>query len=213
MSADSLIMVTELENSEGSKMAKKILAKIVRVVTIPPLLVLSLLTLVYFISDKAFGTFIDYLVAVACLALIPTLAYPLQKVIPAFKDKGRNGQRELAFIMSVLGYLIGFAYAIASGATVQFKFIITAYLVSVLLLLVFNKILHQKASGHACGVLGPLLFAIYFLGWQWAIPCAVIAVGVVWSSVALSRHTLKELCLGGACALTAFAAVGIGVIV
>ncbi len=193
-------------------MAKKIFAKIVRVITIPPLLVLSLLTIIYFVSNTTFRTFWDYFAAVMCLAVIPTLAYPLQPILPKFKDKGRDGQRGLAFIMSTVGYIIGFVYAIVSGAPAQFMFIIAAYLVSVLLLLIFNKLLHKKASGHACGVLGPLLFAVYFLGWQWAIPCAVIAVGVVWSSVALSRHTPKELMLGGACALTAFVTVGIGIL-
>ena len=163
-------------------------------------------------SDVTFRGFWDYFAAVMCLAIIPTLAYVLQPIIPKFKDKGRDGQRELAFVMSTVGYIIGFVYAIVSDATAQFMFIIAAYLVSVMLLLVFNKLLHKKASGHACGVLGPLLFAIYFLGWQWALPCAVIALGVVWSSVFLARHTPKELVLGGACALMAFATVGIGVL-
>ena len=193
-------------------MAKKIIAKAVRVITIPPLLVLSLLTLIYFVNDDAFRGLFDYLAAVICLAIIPSLAYVLQPILPKFKDRGRNGQRELAFIMSTVGYITGFVYAIVSGAPAHFKFIITAYLVSVVLLLIFNKLLRQKASGHACGVSGPLLFAVYFLGWEWAIPCALIAVGVVWSSVFLSRHTPKELMLGSACALTAFVTVGISIL-
>ena len=206
-------MKTELQNKENPHMVKKITAKIVRVLTIPPLLILALLTAIYFIRTSAFRGVGDYIAAIICLAVIPSLAYPLQPIIPGFKGKGREGQRELAFVMSVVGYVIGFLYALISGAGAELKFIFIAYLLSVMLLLVFNKGLHLRASGHACGVLGPLLFAVYFLGWQWAIPCAVIAAGVVWSSVALTRHTPKELCLGGACALTAFIAVGIGVII
>ncbi len=191
---------------------KKIIAKILRILTIPPLLVTALLTLIYFTRDTTFRDLTDYLAAVTCLAVIPALAYPLQPIIPGFKGKGRDGQRGLAFVTSALGYIVGFAYAYISDATNEFKFIIAAYLLSVILLLVFNKIFHLKASGHACGVLGPLLFAVYFLGPVWAIPCSIIAVGVAWSSIALSRHTPRDLCLGGICALTAFITMGIGIL-
>lgn len=191
---------------------KKVIAKILRVLTIPPLLVSALLTVIYLTRDTTFRGLPDYLAAVICLAVIPALAYPLQPLIPGFKGKGRDGQRELAFVMSTIGYIAGFAYAYISNTHDEFKFIITAYLLSVILLLIFNKIFHLKASGHACGVLGPLLFAVYFLGPAWAIPCAVVAIGVAWSSVALSRHTPKDLCLGGVCALTAFITMGIGIL-
>ena len=191
---------------------KKVIAKILRVLTIPPLLVSALLTVIYLTRVTTFRGVPDYLAAVICLAVIPALAYPLHPLIPGFKGKGRDGQRELAFVMSTIGYIAGFAYAYISNTHDEFKFIITAYLLSVILLLIFNKIFHLKASGHACGVLGPLLFAVYFLGPAWAIPCAVVAIGVAWSSVALSRHTPKDLCLGGVCALTAFITMGIGIL-
>ena len=190
-------------------MAKKILAKILRVLTIPTILVTALLTVIYFARETTFRGVGDFLAAVICLALIPTLAYPLQPIIPGFKGKGRDGQRALAFVTSAVGYIVGFVYAFISGATADFKFIIASYLLSVVLLLIFNKLCGLKASGHACGVLGPLLFAVYFMGWWWALPCAVIAAAVVWSSISLSRHTPKELCLGGACALAAFASMAV----
>ncbi|MBQ8248642.1 MAG: hypothetical protein IJY93_01990 [Clostridia bacterium] len=191
---------------------KKVIAKILRILTIPPLLVTALLSVIYFTRDTTFRGLNDYLAAVICLAVIPALAYPLQPIIPGFKGKGRDGQRELAFVMSTIGYIVGFAYAFISNAPNEFKFIIAAYLLSVILLLIFNKIFHLKASGHACGVLGPLLFAVYFLGPIWVIPCSIVAACVAWSSVALSRHTPKDLCLGGVCALTAFITMGIGIL-
>ncbi len=190
-------------------MAKKILAKILRVLTIPPILVTALLTVIYLTRGTTFRGVDDFLAAVICLALIPSLAYPLQPIIPGFKGKGRDGQRALAFVTSTVGYVVGFAYALISGATNEFMFIIAAYLLSVVLLLIFNKLFHLKASGHACGVLGPLLFAVYFMGWAWAIPCAVIAAAVVWSSIALTRHTPRELFFGGACALASFVSMGL----
>ena len=190
-------------------MVKNILAKFFRVLTIPPILVTALLVAVYFTRENTFRGVLDLIAAIVCLAVIPSLAYVLQPIIPGFRGRGRDGQRALAFITSAIGYIVGFAYAFISRATVDFKFIIASYLVSVVLLLIFNKVFHLKASGHACGVLGPLLFMVYFMGWLWAIPCAALAVAVVWSSVALSRHTPKELCLGGACALAAFASMAI----
>jgi hypothetical protein len=49
----------------------------------------------------------DIVLAVLSLMIIPVLAYPLQNVIPGFKGKGRDGQRKLAFIFTLFGYLAG----------------------------------------------------------------------------------------------------------
>ena len=176
--------------------------------TIPPMLVTALLIVIFFTRDSVFRGVGDLIAAILCLAVVPTLAYPLQPFVPGFRGKGRSGQRSLAFVTSAVGYVVGFLYAFLSGANEEFKFIVTAYLASVVMLVIFNKLLRFKASGHACGVLGPLLFAVYFMGWMWAIPCAIASVAVVWSSINLSRHTLKELCLGGMCAMVAFVVVG-----
>ncbi len=189
-------------------MRKNIIAKILRVLTVPPILVTVLLAIIYFVRGTTFRGVADFLVAVICLALVPALAYPLQPIVPGFKGKGRDGQRALAFVTSTVGYIIGFSYAVISRSSEEFKFIVTSYLLSVVLLLVFNKIFRLKASGHACAVLGPLLFMVYFMGPVWAIPCALVAVAVVWSSIALKRHTPRELFFGGACALAAFASMG-----
>ena len=193
-------------------MNNRAIAKTIRVLTIPPMLVSALLILIFFTRESTFRGVIDLIEAILCLAVIPTLAYPLQPIIPGFKGKGRDGQRALAFVTSAAGYISGFAYAYISGATDEFKFIVTAYLASVVMLLIFNKLVHLKASGHACGVLGPLLFAVYFMGWVWAIPCTIAAIAVVWSSLKLNRHTLKELCLGGTCAMVAFVVCGMNLL-
>ena len=180
--------------------------------TIPPMLVTALLSVIFLTRDSVFRGVGDLIAAIICLAVVPTLAYPLQPFVPGFRGRGRSGQRALAFVMSAAGYVAGFLYAFFSGANSEFKFIVTAYLVSVVMLLIFNKLLHFKASGHACGVLGPLLFAVYFMGWAWAFPCTVAAIAVVWSSINLNRHTLKELCLGGMCAMVSFAVVGLNIL-
>lgn len=185
-------------------MSKKVVAKTIRTITIPPLLVSTLLVLLYFIRPEIYRSIGDMIAAIIFLALIPTSAYPLQKLIPRLRDTGRKGQRMLAFVMSIVGYTSGFAFAWFTGVTNELKFIYGTYLVSVILLVVFNKLLHFKASGHACGVFGPLIHAVYFMGWGWLLPCAAALAAVIWSSLYLTRHTKSELFFGGMSAAAAF---------
>lgn len=186
------------------QMSKKTIAKTVRVVTIPPLLVTSLLIILYFGRPDFFRGLYDLLAGISFLAIIPTLAYPLQPLIPGFKNKGRKGQRTLAFITSGIGYVGGMLYALISKVSPELLLIFASYFVSVIVLTVFNMVLKRKASGHSCGVVGPLIFTVYFLGWGWLIPCVALAGAVAWSSVALKRHTPNDLFLGGLSAMLAF---------
>ena len=185
-------------------MSKKTIAKTVRVVTIPPLLVSFLFVILYFGRPDFFRGIFDLIAGITFLAIIPTLAYPLQPIIPGFKDKGRKGQRTLAFITSGIGYIGGILYAVISGVSNELLLIFASYFVSVIVLTVFNILLKRKASGHSCGVVGPLIFTVYFLGWGWLIPCVLLAGAVAWSSVALKRHTPNDLLLGGLSAAFAF---------
>lgn len=185
-------------------MSKNKIAKTVRVVTIPPLLVTSLLIILYFGRPDFFRGLYDLFAGISFLAIIPTLAYPLQPIIPGFKGKGRKGQRTLAFITSGIGYVGGILYAVISKVSSELLLIFASYFVSVIVLTVFNMILKHKASGHSCGVVGPLIFTVYFLGWGWLIPCVALAGAVAWSSVALKRHTPNDLFLGGLSAMLAF---------
>ncbi len=185
-------------------MSKNQAAKTLRIVTIPPLLVAAMLTILYIFRPTIFGSITDLLVGIMSLAVIPTLAYPLQPLLPKYKNSGRDAQRKLAFIFSPVGYAIGFIYAMAANVSIELKFIFGTYLLSVFVLILFNKVFHFKASGHACGVFGPLIHTVYFMGWGWLIPCALAVWGVVWSSLYLMRHTKKELFFGGMTAMTAF---------
>lgn len=78
------------------------------------------------------------------------------------------------------------------------------YFTSVLLLTICNKGLHFRASGHASSFTGPLILTIYFMGWKVIIPALFIAILIVWSSVYLKRHTLKELAGGMIVSVFAF---------
>lgn len=187
-----------------SKEQKNVLAKIIRALAIPPTFVTLLAIATYFLNTSIFRHPLDLLATVICLALIPTTAYILAPILPHFKNKGRSGSRSLAFITSAVGYLIGMLYAFLSNATEELKFIFCGYLAALVMLLIFNKVFKFRASGHACGILGPLLYAVYFLGALWVIPCLIIGAAVVWASVYRKSHTPTELVLGGLCAVVGF---------
>ena len=176
-------------------MSKNTIAKTVRVVTIPPLLVTSLFIVLYFGKPDFFRGVTDLLAGITFLALIPTLAYPLQPLIPGFRGKGRKGQRRLAFITSAIGYIGGILYAVISGVSHELLLIYGSYLVSVIVLTVFNTVLKRKASGHACGVAGPIAFLVYIYGPIALLGLPLLAL-VFWSSLGMGRHKTGELVVG-----------------
>lgn len=187
-----------------SKEQKNLIAKIIRGIAIPPTFVVTLMVLMYLLHPTMFRHIGDLFAVLTALAAVPALAYPLARVIPKYKEKGRQGSRSLAFVTSAFGYIGGTVYAFASGATADLKFIFCGYLLALVALLIFNKLFKLRASGHACGIFGPLLYAVYFLGALWIIPCIIIAAAVVWASVYRKSHTPKELALGALCACVGF---------
>ena len=183
---------------------KNKIAKIVRGVAIPPTFVLALSILMYLLKPSAFRSFFDLAVMLFTLAICPALAYPLAKILPHYKHKGRAASRSLAFLTSATGYVTGTLYAFLSRASDDLKFVFAGYLIALVSLTVLNKLFKLKASGHACGIVGPLLYAVYYFGPFFLIPCALIAALVAWASVYRKSHTPKELLLGSLCAFAGF---------
>ena len=137
---------------------KKRISKLIRVLTTPPIIALLALSLLFLRDSAIFGSSMHFILAILFLGVLPMLAYPLQPFIPKFKDKGREGQRTLAMIFSVCGYLLGTLTALLLRAPAFVLLVYLAYLFSGVLLTVINKLVHKKASGHACGIAGPLAF-------------------------------------------------------
>lgn len=92
-------------------------AKAIRILTTAPVFALLLCTLLYFLMDGAFASLRHYLMAVFFLSILPVLAYPVSAIIPPLRRKGRDGQRNLAIVFSVVGYVGGFLYALLGGGT------------------------------------------------------------------------------------------------
>ena len=175
------------------------LCKIIRILTIPALLA-CLLALVLFFEKREIAWYHFFLLALFD-GIIPALSYPVCFLVPKLREKGRDAERKAAFVFSIAGYTGGVIWALLSRAP---RVLMTAYLsyfCSVLLLTFVNKVVKLKASGHACGIAGPLVLLAALCG-PWYIPlCVCIAAAVVFSSLYLKRHAPKELLFGALCSI------------
>lgn len=148
-----------------------------------------LLCSVYFMMPSGIASAWQWLAGILFLAGLPTLAYPLQKYIPHFKGKGRDGQRSLAMLFSFAGYLLGTIVCFVIPSPKELKSIFLEYLFCGISMLVLNKVFKLKASGHACGVVGPVVMMVYFGLYIPAAVCALFVVPVYISSIKTKRHT------------------------
>lgn len=145
---------------------KEKIAKIIRIITVPPLLVVALIITLYLQNPSIFRDGTDYAVALVFLGLFPVLVYPIWAAVPKLKEKGREGQRNLAFIGTLIGYTFAFLYGELSGAVPELKLIFRTYFIAVLLLTFANKVLKKRASGHACSVVSSALFLCCFVEYR-----------------------------------------------
>lgn len=183
---------------------KERLAKIVRILSTPPLLAVALLIVSAVQRPETFSTWVDFAVSLACLGIFPLLAYPLAHKLPATEHMGREGERKLAFTFCLLGYTILVVYGVAFRQNPQLMLIYETYFFSGGILAVLNAVFHVRASGHACGATGPVLLAGCLLGWQWSLPFALPFVLSAWASIILRRHTGMEYFTGSVCCVVGF---------
>ena len=172
-------------------------AKALRIVTVAPFLALLTLLLLWLTRPEVFRGPGDLLMAAVFLTGLPLLAYPLQHWIPKLRAGGRETQRKLAIVLAVAGYLGGAVWAYAAKASGWLRTLLLTYLISGLLIAIFNKVLHIRASGHACGTSGPVLYLACLLGWR-AAPGLLLMPAVWWSAQKLGRHTWPQLLWGSA---------------
>lgn len=180
------------------------LAKVIRVITVPPILVAIMLLVLYWRTPYIFGERRNLLMSLLWLGVFPILAYPLQPLLPKWKNRGREGQRNLAFVCSAMGYFVAVIYGLIVGASKELQLVYDTYALSVLILIILNKVCKKKASGHACSITGPLIFLIYFINWKMALICIPIGGMSFWASIKLNRHSPKELFLGSASCIVSF---------
>lgn len=134
----------------------------IRKITVAPIMAAIMLTAFFIFTPEIFQSAFMYVLSLFFLGILPMLAYPLQKYIPPYKNKGRDGQRTLAMIFAVSGYILGIVAGLLAHAPEETLLIYLEYLLSGMVILLFNKCFHKKISGHACGVFA-VLFLISFL--------------------------------------------------
>lgn len=181
------------------------LAKAIRILTVAPFMAFVMLVVLFVRDSAAFGTPALFAASIMFLTLFPLLAYPLQPLFARYRGKGREGQRTLAMIFAVAGYVLGCAMAFLAHSPDRLKIIFLSYLFSGVLMILFNKLIQVRASGHACGVAGP--FAILAFFGQWVSCLGILLLAVVWwSSLKAGRHTPGQLIAGTALPFFALAA-------
>jgi hypothetical protein len=171
------------------------LAKFVRVISVAPIMALPLLLILYFKEPAFYGNIINLILSIFFLTVLPLLAYPLQPLFKKYKDGGREGQRSLAIIFAVAGYVFGCISAAIFSAPLNVWIIYIAYLLSGALVMLINKVFHFKASGHACGITGPSLLLLYF-GQPWGYIGAAVLLLAWLSSLYMKRHTTMQFIAG-----------------
>ena len=176
-------------------MIKKI-AKIIRIISIAPVMALLLILSLKFGYPGFFGKgWLFPILALFFICIVPVSAYPLQRFFPKYREKGREGQRELAIVFVNISYPVGLLLAIILGGNNTTIMFFLTYFLSGFLMILFNRIFHIRTSGHLCGVGGPMAYMIWFLGnWAWfGLPFYLL---VCWASHVLGRHTTSEMIMG-----------------
>ena len=169
--------------------------KFIRIVTISPVMALLLLLTLFFAVPSSFGSVPELLFAILFICVLPVLAYPIQPFIPGFRGKGRKGQRDLAIVMSVIGYVCGIIHILLSDPKNPMLVVYLTYLLSGAGIALFSALTPIKASGHACGVAGPIAAVTYFVG-LWGLMGIIIYILMFVSSLRMKRHTIAELIAG-----------------
>ena len=183
--------------------------KTIRILTAAPILATAALVLLWISRRDVFSGALQFWALIGCLGLLPLMAYPLQKFIPHFKDQGRSGQRHLAMIFAVGGYVFSIIVNAQTHASRPIWFFCLEYLLSGIIIILFNNVFQLKISGHICGVVGPMLLLIQNGLWSaFPIGCIILLL-VAFASLKTNRHTVMQMAGGGFAALAAFAILSI----
>lgn len=171
-------------------------AKIIRIITVSPFMVMALILTLYFGYNSFFKNNVSYLIVLATLVALPLLAYPIQSKFNVIKNMPqRKAERTLAIIFSIVGYVIGFTLAFVLKTPSTEKIFFLTYLLSVLFISILSFIFKFNASGHMAGVSGPITIILYLFGFKYLFIVALLVV-VIWASMQLDRHTILELIAG-----------------
>lgn len=175
----------------------------ISIITVVPMVALFTIMGIYFNDYSFFGERDFWVIwSLVFLVIIPSSAYGLKHIHPRFRKKGRKWERNMAFVTGVTGQVLGFLGAwYLQGPDGVIK-LFMVYLLAGVLLSVTNFIVGRKASGHACGVSGPITLLTVIFGIKAGVLFLLMPL-VFWSRLQLRRHTLQELFVGTVIGITA----------
>ena len=173
---------------------KRIFAKFVRILTAPPIFAALLCVFLYLLLPGSFASPVHFALALGFLTALPLLAYPISTLIPALRRKGRDGQRDLAVVFSVVGYVGGGLFALLFDGAATELVLYGTYILSGIAIGI-GTLAGFKISGHTCGCSGPLAMLATFVS-PWFLAGYLLLPFVFWSIRCLGRHSAAQLLTG-----------------
>lgn len=170
-------------------------AKIIRTFTVAPICAFLINISVYIFKPEAFNNIYELIIILFVLGIIPILAYPIQSKFKIIKGDQRESERKLAFIFSIVSYIIGALIATIANIPPLQQVIYITYFFSGVFMVIFNFILNIKASGHMCGFVGPMALVMYIIGGVGYFTVIILLL-IIWSSLYLKRHKPTDLIIG-----------------
>lgn len=183
------------------------LAKIVRIITVAPIMALVLCSVLLARGDAYNGIYM-YFVCLFCLGVLPALSYVIEAKTHFVAKRhpemsSRECMRRLAIYMSNLGYIALTVVVYVTHQPALLKEMALTYLFSGMLIYIFSIILNIDASGHSCGFIGPVAFLAYNVSW-WFLFLLPLFFILAWSSLKLKRHTPFQVVLGAVIPVLSF---------
>ena len=89
----------EEKKNTGFSAFEKRAAKVIRILSVPPLMAGVLVLILSFCRKDVFPGAREIVAALLTLTVFPILAYPVARLIPALRRRGREGERNTAFLL------------------------------------------------------------------------------------------------------------------
>ena len=182
---------------EEKKSIRKIVGEILSQLLNVPVLSGALATYLFLgIPDPEPNRLTGYAWTMLFLCIIPLCS--LFFYIPLKNEERQltvHRQRIASFVIMLISYPVGWLVLALIGAPRIFTAVAATYTFVTLGLIIFNYLLHYKASGHAAGVSGPVAIMIYIYGIM-AAPLLVLLPLVTWARLAAEGHNLWQTVVG-----------------
>jgi len=183
--------------TEKQKKIKSTLGEILSQLLNVPILSGALVTYFYFrLPAGELNTLPGYLWTMLFIFLIPlcSLFFYIPKKNEE-KKKTFHRQRVASFIFMIVSYPFGWLTLALTHAPRIFTATPATYTFVTIGLIIFNLLLHYKASGHAAGVSGPVVSMIYIFG-IWAAPLLLLLPLITWARLAANGHSFWQTVVG-----------------